>query len=90
MINQANVSFFLAGWLLEGEALAAEPIRTPVGSDMAITASSPMPALAAEFGWSTNAGDSRTGAWPPAGTNLLDCATDDHVRRTARVEVLSP
>lgn len=91
MINQTDVSFFLAGWLLEGEALAAELIRTPVGSDMAITVSSPRPALAAEFAWSTNAGDSRTGMWTlPAGTYLLDCTTDDHVWRPARFEVVSP
>lgn len=91
MINEADVSFFLAGWLLEGEALAAELIRTPVGSDMATTATSPRPALAAEFAWSTNAGDSQTRIWPlPAGTYLLDCTTQDHLWRPAQIDVVSP
>ena len=92
VLNQSDTDFTLAGWLLAGEALETELLRTPVGSDMAITAGDPMPAGLPSFGWPTDAGSSRTETWLAApGTHLVDCVvTGDHVWRPARIEVVGP
>ena len=91
MVNSADQQFTLALWRMKGEQLEAELLRTPIGSDMAITTSDPMPAGVGVGGWITDPGSTQTGAVGFAsGTYLIDCVIEDHVWRPAQIEVVTP
>ena len=89
--NSGNVDFTLAGWLMAGAALEKELQLLPVSSDMKATDFDPVPDGHLVFGFYTRPGDPRLRAWPlSAGTYLIDCRTEDHVWRVAKVEVIVP
>lgn len=90
--NSGDVWFNLTGWRMDGDALADELDRLPVGTDMAVTPSDPMPAGEAVLGWYVLPGKSHTLSWAfiTEGTYLIDCVTDDHVWRPAQLEIVAP
>lgn len=92
LVNSADEKFTLAAWRMEGEALQAELLRTPIGTDMAITTDDPFPAGVMIGGWVTDPGSTRTGARAlGAGTYLIDCVIEGaHVWRPARLDVIGP
>lgn len=95
-VNSGSSTVGLAGWLMTEPALSAELERTPVGTDMALDPTAPMPEGRMWFVFDTGTGESTT--WPVtlmAGTYLIDCVTytngvSDHVWRPAQIEVVAP
>ena len=91
LTNSADRRFEFAGWLLSGAALADELERTPVGTDMALTESAPMPDGELALHWIPVPGSTLTQPqYLREGTYLIDCVTDDHVWRPARLEIVAP
>lgn len=93
--NSADEYFTLAGWRMQGQALEAELLKLPVGTDLDVTGH-PLPAGTMVFGPIVDAGSTRTAvATFAAGTHLIDCATSagggtDHVWRAAQINVVTP
>lgn len=96
LVNSASRLFELHVWRMEGDALQAELLRTPIGSDMEVL-DEPLPDGTAYGGWHADPGATRTGVSPlGAGTFLVDCVTftsdgaTEHVWRPARIDVIAP
>ena len=89
--NSGDMWLNLTGWRMSGDALAEELERTPVGTDMAVTSSDPMPAGQPVLGWYILPGKSHALTWAfTEGTYLVDCVTDDRVWRPAQLEIVAP
>ncbi len=97
-INSSDEYFTIALWRMEGDALEAELLRTPVGTDMALAPGDPIPdgSLISTLRLAQDATQTTSLGPLLAGSYLVDCVTqapngiDDHVWRPARIEVVAP
>ncbi|NNC91196.1 MAG: hypothetical protein HKN80_01755, partial [Acidimicrobiia bacterium] len=97
-VNTTTQPVDVGGFLMLESRLAAELERTPLGTDMALTPTDPMPT--GDFYLITApAGSEGVGLWPiTAGTHIIDCVTypsaggaPEHVWRAAStIEVVAP